>query len=115
MEGDSSGIRGQDDRVEQAPNFIIYDDEDVEEGLNFCTKSIIGRILTQKPIHLNSLHNALAGMWCNPNGFRIEERAPCTFQFSLIMKTMLIEFLKEVRGFLEIHGLYSTDGHETGR
>ncbi|KAJ1401181.1 Zinc knuckle CX2CX4HX4C [Sesbania bispinosa] len=35
----------------------------------------------EKPIHTNSLHNALAGIWCNLRGFKIEEIKDKTFQF----------------------------------
>ncbi|KAJ1439268.1 hypothetical protein SESBI_02640 [Sesbania bispinosa] len=67
--------------TEKAPKFIIYDDGDVEEGVDLCARSLVGRFLTQKPIHTNSLQNALAGIWCNPKGFRVEEVVPHTFQF----------------------------------
>ncbi|KAJ1405471.1 Zinc finger, CCHC-type [Sesbania bispinosa] len=64
------------------PPFIIYDDDDhMVDGVESCSKSIIGKIFTQKPIHMNSLQNALAGIWCNPKGFRIEEVVVKTFQF----------------------------------
>ncbi|KAJ1415430.1 Zinc knuckle CX2CX4HX4C [Sesbania bispinosa] len=48
--------------------FIIYDEEDVADGVESCSRSLIGRIITQKPIHVNSLQNALMGIWCNPKG-----------------------------------------------
>ncbi|KAJ1376289.1 Zinc finger, CCHC-type [Sesbania bispinosa] len=64
-----------------APNYVIYDEDDVIDGIELCSKSLIGQIITQKPIHLNNLHNALGGIWCNPLGFRMEEIYPKTFQF----------------------------------
>ncbi|KAJ1397625.1 Zinc knuckle CX2CX4HX4C [Sesbania bispinosa] len=63
------------------PSFIIYDDEDVHDGVELCSKSLLGQLITQKPIHLNSVRNALEGIWCNPKGFHMEEIAPKTFQF----------------------------------
>ncbi|KAJ1379117.1 Zinc finger, CCHC-type [Sesbania bispinosa] len=63
------------------PAFIICYDEDVVEGVESCTKSLVGKIQTTKLIHMNSIQNALAGIWCNPPGFRVEEIAPKTFQF----------------------------------
>lgn len=41
----------------------------------------IGKIFTEKPIHKNSLQNALANILCNPKGFRIEEVKEKIFQF----------------------------------
>ncbi|KAJ1439058.1 hypothetical protein SESBI_02838 [Sesbania bispinosa] len=62
---------------------IIYDEENVFEGVNSCLKSLVGKILTekQKPIHVNRLQNALVGIWCNPKDFKVEDIAPKTFQF----------------------------------
>ncbi|KAJ1422241.1 Zinc knuckle CX2CX4HX4C [Sesbania bispinosa] len=70
-----------DNTRDQNPPIILYDEEDVLEGLKSCSKSLLGRIVTQKPIHTNNLHNALSGIWCQPKGFRIEEVAQKTFQF----------------------------------
>ncbi|KAJ1404178.1 Zinc knuckle CX2CX4HX4C [Sesbania bispinosa] len=77
---DNDRSNHQEQPTEDTSNFIIYDD-DVEEGIDSCSKSLIRRILTQKPIHTNSLQSALAGIWCNPKGFRVEEIVPKTFQF----------------------------------
>ncbi|KAJ1406258.1 Zinc knuckle CX2CX4HX4C [Sesbania bispinosa] len=71
---DTDRSNHQEQPTEDPPNFIIYDDEDVEEGIDSCSKSLIGRILTQKPIHTNSLQSALAGI-------RVEKIVPKTFQF----------------------------------
>ncbi|KAJ1382713.1 hypothetical protein SESBI_44026 [Sesbania bispinosa] len=45
------------------PPIVIYDEEDVQESFELCSKSLIGAFLTDKPIHINSLQNALAGIW----------------------------------------------------
>ncbi|KAJ1425952.1 Zinc knuckle CX2CX4HX4C [Sesbania bispinosa] len=60
---------------------IVYDEEDVREGVNSCLKSLVGCFLTEKPIHANSLPNALAGIWCNPKGFKVENVGDKTYQF----------------------------------
>ncbi|KAJ1384636.1 hypothetical protein SESBI_42352 [Sesbania bispinosa] len=73
--------RSQSTPIEEAPPIIIYEDEDVTEGLSTCLESLVGRILTEKPIHVNSIQSALTGIWCNPSRFRVEELAPKTFQF----------------------------------
>ncbi|KAJ1413339.1 Zinc knuckle CX2CX4HX4C [Sesbania bispinosa] len=63
------------------PPFIIYDDDDIADGVVSCCKSLVRKIITQKPIHLNSLQSALLGIWCNPKGLRMEEISVKTFQF----------------------------------
>ncbi|KAJ1440114.1 hypothetical protein SESBI_02352 [Sesbania bispinosa] len=60
---------------------IVYVEEDIREGVNSCLKSLVGRFLTEKPIHANSLPNALAGIWCNPKGFKVEDVGEKTYQF----------------------------------
>ncbi|KAJ1383567.1 Zinc knuckle CX2CX4HX4C [Sesbania bispinosa] len=52
----------------ETPPIIIYDEDDIKEGLETCSRSLIGAFLSEKPIHVNSLQNALAGIWCNPKG-----------------------------------------------
>lgn len=42
---------------------------------------MVGKIVTEKLIHKTSLHSALANIWCNPKGFRIEEVVDKTFHF----------------------------------
>ncbi|KAJ1438438.1 hypothetical protein SESBI_03049 [Sesbania bispinosa] len=63
------------------PPLIIFDDEDVDAGVTFCSKSLVGKILTDKPIHTNRLQSALSGIWCHPKGFRVEELSTKVFQF----------------------------------
>ncbi|KAJ1421780.1 Zinc knuckle CX2CX4HX4C [Sesbania bispinosa] len=73
-EGDSP------DTPEEDTPHIIYDDEDINEAIHACSHSLVGRIITKKPIHTNSLQNALVGIWCNPKGLKIEEIQDKTFQ-----------------------------------
>ncbi|KAJ1396138.1 ribonuclease H [Sesbania bispinosa] len=49
------------DTPEEDTPLIIYDDEDINEAIHACSRSLVGRIITEKPIHTNSLQNALAG------------------------------------------------------
>ncbi|KAJ1388044.1 Zinc knuckle CX2CX4HX4C [Sesbania bispinosa] len=63
------------------PLFVLYNEDDIDAGIESFSKSLIGRILTQKLIHLNSLQNALVGIWCNLKGFRREEISIKMFQF----------------------------------
>ncbi|KAJ1382698.1 hypothetical protein SESBI_44011 [Sesbania bispinosa] len=65
----------------ETPPIIIYDEDDIKEGWEACSRSLIGAFLTEKPIHANSLQNALAGIWCNPKGLKVEEISDKKFQF----------------------------------
>ncbi|PNX90650.1 hypothetical protein L195_g046775, partial [Trifolium pratense] len=58
---------------DEEESVIVFDDDDVEEGLTECRNSVIAKIITDKPIHKGSLQSALASIWCNPKEFRMEE------------------------------------------
>lgn len=81
--------RGSNDKetgnqtAEEEETLIVFDEEDVEEGLQVCKNSVVGKILTEKPIHKGSLQSALANIWCNPKGFRMEEIEDKLYQFFL--------------------------------
>ncbi|KAJ1390668.1 Zinc knuckle CX2CX4HX4C [Sesbania bispinosa] len=60
---------------------IIFNEDDVSDGISSCVRSLIGKSITTKPIHADSLQNALSGIWCNPKGFKVEEVGDKTFQF----------------------------------
>ncbi|KAJ1379363.1 Zinc knuckle CX2CX4HX4C [Sesbania bispinosa] len=64
----------------QSP-LVIFTEEDVSDGFSHCARSLIGRIITEKPVHVISLQNALSDIWCNPKGFKVEEVESKTFQF----------------------------------
>jgi hypothetical protein len=53
--------------------FFYYQEEHVQESVNQCKNSLIGKILSEKPISKQILQNTLMGIWCNPLGFQITE------------------------------------------
>ncbi|KAJ1399445.1 Zinc finger, CCHC-type [Sesbania bispinosa] len=73
---------------------IVFTEEDVTEGVDRCHKSLIGKFLTEKPVHTNSLQNALTGIWCNPKGLKVEELEPKLFQFFLEEESDLDRILR---------------------
>ncbi|KAJ1414091.1 hypothetical protein SESBI_19172, partial [Sesbania bispinosa] len=81
------------------PPIIIYDENNVYEGVEACTRSLVGKILTEKPIHMNNLQSALAGIWCNPRGFKVEEVKAKTFQFFFEKRWTLRASLMGVHGY----------------
>ncbi|AES73550.1 DUF4283 domain protein [Medicago truncatula] len=53
--------------------FCYYQESYVQESINQCKHSIIGKILADKPISTQVLFNSLSGIWCNPIGLKITE------------------------------------------
>jgi hypothetical protein len=53
--------------------FCMYKEEHVEEGVNSCQNTLIGKILSNKFIMKPVLHNTLQGIWGNPKGLTITE------------------------------------------
>ncbi|PNX79396.1 cysteine desulfurase mitochondrial-like [Trifolium pratense] len=66
---ESSGTRNQTN----IPNFSYYPEQVIEEGLKACNISILGKILTNKPISASSIQNGLENIWGSPPGFKIQE------------------------------------------
>lgn len=89
-----NAITSQDPAIENDPteetvtedtaetdSFIYYDDSDIQERLEECQNSILGKIVSEKAIHRNSIQNALSNIWCNPKGFRVEHIGDKLFHF----------------------------------
>ncbi|KAJ1388771.1 Zinc knuckle CX2CX4HX4C [Sesbania bispinosa] len=64
-----------------SPPIVVFTEEDISDGISLCSKSLVGRLLMEKPVHVNSLQNALAGIWCYPKGLIVVEVESKTFQF----------------------------------
>jgi hypothetical protein len=41
------------------PSFSYYPEQIVEEGIKTCQRSILGKSITEKPIHVSSIQNGL--------------------------------------------------------
>lgn len=53
--------------------FCYYQDSHVQDSIDQCNHSVIGKILADKPISNQVLFNSLSGIWCNPVGLKISE------------------------------------------
>jgi hypothetical protein len=53
--------------------FCMYKEEHVEEGINSCQNTLIGKILSDKIILKPILLSTLQGIWGNPKGLTIIE------------------------------------------
>jgi hypothetical protein len=61
--------------------FFVYPENIVNEGVNTCKKSILGKIITDKPIHISSIQNGLENIWGFPQGLKIQEAEGGILQF----------------------------------
>jgi hypothetical protein len=61
--------------------FFVYPEKIINEGLSACQNSILGKIITEKPIHVNSIQNGLDSIWGAPNGLKIQEIEKGILQF----------------------------------
>jgi hypothetical protein len=53
--------------------FCMYNEEHIEDGVNLCRNTLIGKILSNKTILKSILQNNLQGIWGNPKGLSITE------------------------------------------
>ncbi|KAJ1403686.1 Zinc knuckle CX2CX4HX4C [Sesbania bispinosa] len=58
-------------RRNKAPDPIVFEEEDIQEGLEECGNSVVGKLTTEKSIHVNSLSNAFNSIWNEPKGFKV--------------------------------------------
>ncbi|KAJ1377597.1 Reverse transcriptase zinc-binding domain [Sesbania bispinosa] len=61
-------------------NLIVFDEEDIQDGLQDCKNNVIGKLLTEKSVHVNSLSNAFNSMWNAPKGFKVFDLGEKLFQ-----------------------------------
>jgi hypothetical protein len=65
---ESSNSRNQ---TPSFPRSFLYSESEINEGVQACNHSIIGKIITDKPIHVSSIQNGLDNIWGAPLGLKI--------------------------------------------
>jgi hypothetical protein len=78
---ESSSARNSNPHHQNLPRSFLYDDSTVNEGVNICQCSIIGKIITDKPIHVKSIQNGLESIWGSPPGLKIQALEGKLLQF----------------------------------
>jgi hypothetical protein len=58
--------------TKNVPRSFLYTDTIINEGVNACQRSIIGKFITDKPIHVNSIQSGLENIWGSPPGLKIQ-------------------------------------------
>ncbi|PNY08539.1 ribonuclease H [Trifolium pratense] len=78
---ESSNARNQTPLQSNIPRSFLYSDNVIHEGLSACNHSIIGKIITAKPIHISSIQNGLESIWGSPPGLKVQELGGKILQF----------------------------------
>jgi hypothetical protein len=68
------------------PGFFVYPEKIINNGVHACQRSVLGKIITKKSIHLNSIQNGLESIWGSPSGLRIQEIEEGILQFFMDRK-----------------------------
>jgi hypothetical protein len=74
--------------------FCWYQEDHVQEGIQNCKKSLIGKFLTEKIITKQVVHNTLLGIWGNPKGFQITEVEGGFYHISMENERDILRALK---------------------
>jgi hypothetical protein len=64
--------RNTDHAQQNIPRSFLYSENVINEGVSICQRSIIGKIITDKPIHASSIQNGLENIWGSPPGLKIQ-------------------------------------------
>jgi hypothetical protein len=79
--GESSNANNQNTQPQTPPQFFVYPENIIKEGVSACSRSILGRIITDKTIHSSSIQNGLESIWGSPQGLKVQEIEGKILQF----------------------------------
>jgi hypothetical protein len=48
------------------PGFFVYPEKVVTDGVSACQRSILGKLITNKPVHVSSIQMGLDSIWGAP-------------------------------------------------
>lgn len=86
----------QNQETQDNAPFLYYQESHVEDSVQQCKHSLLGMILTDKPISTQTLHNTLTGIWCKPVGLKIGELEGKKFQIQMEKEEDLQRALKGI-------------------
>ncbi|XP_016177641.1 uncharacterized protein LOC107619924 [Arachis ipaensis] len=66
---------------DQEDDLIVLAYEDVSEGIQACTRSLSGRMFSDRIFSVGTMEGALYATWNKPEGFRVVEKSRNQFQF----------------------------------
>jgi hypothetical protein len=59
----------------------VYPEKVVTDGVSVCQRSILGKLITNKPVHVSSIQMGLDSIWGAPQGLKIQEIEGKILQF----------------------------------
>ncbi|RYQ93102.1 hypothetical protein Ahy_B09g099366 [Arachis hypogaea] len=74
-------IRTRSNATEEEEEVLEYEEEDIEEGVEKCNHSLVGKLVTDKNINPTWVQTAMFNIWRRPENFKMVEIRPKLFQF----------------------------------
>ncbi|MED6110494.1 hypothetical protein PIB30_043491 [Stylosanthes scabra] len=74
---------------------VVYNEEDILDGIENCKTSLIGRLITNKHVNLSWIQNAMSNIWRSLEGFGVTEVRPKLYQFFFNNEADLERALRE--------------------
>ncbi|MED6161596.1 hypothetical protein PIB30_062332 [Stylosanthes scabra] len=62
-------------------HLVTFEEEDIREGVESCSKSLIGKLLSDRSFSAGILEIALQAIWRQTEGFRVPHHGGNIFQF----------------------------------
>nr|XP_025607861.1 uncharacterized protein LOC112701301 [Arachis hypogaea] len=69
------------DSDQEEDDVVCLEERDVLEGIDACSKSLVGRLFIEKTFSIGTLDNAFNAIWGRPQGFRVTDMGNNHFQF----------------------------------
>lgn len=71
----------QSDDPEEEVDTVYFDETDIESRIQSCSLSLIGKVLTTKPVNKLVLQDVMEMIWHKPMGFQTQEYGEGCYQF----------------------------------
>lgn len=65
------------------PDFFLYEEDEIHDNLNHIPGCLLGKIITDKPIHKGLMQVALSNICCNPKNLLVKEVESAIFQIRM--------------------------------
>ena len=79
--GEKRGGQTNNTHEDEEEALVVFDEGDVADGIAGCENSLIKKVISEKTIHKQAIQTAMANIWNNPYGFRVEDLGNRLFQF----------------------------------
>ncbi|XP_025628853.1 uncharacterized protein At4g02000-like [Arachis hypogaea] len=76
-----SSRKGRSQGLEKEEVVVGFEDKDIVEGLQKCSRSLVGRMLADQAFSVGTMESALFSIWGQPAGFKVQSHGGNLFQF----------------------------------